>query len=143
MAEFVEVIVEATGNRETVPADWLDSPVLGKGIHLAPAEEPNVMAPAPVSPPADVQLVAGTVDDLPIIPAVREAVLAARAAAAEAKPPTEDNTHDEIDEFADTAHIDLGGAKTKAEKVAVIDAHLNPGGTEPSAETPAAGDEEI
>lgn len=143
MAEFVNVIVEATGRIEQVPADWLDSPVLGKGIHLAPAEESSTEVPAPASPQPEVQLVAGTVDDLPIIPAAREAVLAARAAAAEAKPPTEDNTHEEIDAFADTAHIDLGGAKTKAEKVAVIDAHLNPGGTEPSAETPAAGDEEI
>lgn len=142
MPEFVEVIVEATDRRESVPADFLDNPVLSKGITLAPvAEAPAGEVPA-VQPPSEVQLVAGTQDDLPLIPAVREAVLAARAAAAEAKPPTEDNTHEQIDDFARTAHVDLGSAKTKAQKVAVINAHLNPGGTESPAETPAAGEEE-
>lgn len=143
MVDFVEVIVEATGRRETVPADYLDSPVLSKGIKLAPVDDTPPVEVSPPAPPSEVQLVSGDVDDLPIIPAARDTVLAARAAAAEATPPTEDNTHEEIDKFAKDATIDFGSAKTKAEKVAVINAHLNPSGTEPLAETPATGDEEI
>jgi hypothetical protein len=142
MTNFVEVVVKATGRREIVPADWLDSPVLGQGISLAPQDDSPVEVPAAPAPPSEVQLVAGDVDDLPIIPAARDAVLAARAEAAKTPPPTEDSTHDQIDTFAKNASVDLGSAKTKAEKVAVINAHLNPGGTEPTDETPATGDEE-
>lgn len=144
MAEFVEVIVEATGRRETVPADWLDSPVLGVGIHLAPAAHPTPVVELPPAGPPEVETVLGESDDLPIIPAAREAVLAARAeaaAAVAAGPPTEDDTHAVIDKFAEDNHIDLGTAKTKAEKVDVITTHLA-GVTETSDEIPATGDKE-
>lgn len=144
MPEFVEVIVEATGRRETVPADWLDSPVLGVGISLAPTDEAPaavVVAPAEAS---EVQTVLGESDDLPIIPAVREAVLAARAEAAAAlaaAPPTEDDTHAVIDQFAEDHGIDLGAARTKAEKVEVITTHLADVIETPD-EIPATGDKE-
>lgn len=144
MVEFVEVLVEATGRHEQVPADWIGHPVLGKGIKkVEPTSTPVVEAPP--TGEQEVQLT-GPVDDLPIIPAAREAVLAARAAEAQGEVPTEDNTHDEIDAFASRAGIELGSAKTKAEKVAVINAHLatttDTDGTESSDETPGAGEEE-
>lgn len=144
MTDFVEVIVEATGRRETVPADWLDNPVLKVGISLAPDADPN---PAPVAPPevpSEVQTVLGESDDLPIIPAVRDAVLAARAeaeAALGAGPPTEDDSHKVIDQFAEDHGIDLGAAKTKAEKVEVITTHLADV-IETPGEIPATGDKE-
>jgi hypothetical protein len=140
---FVDVIVEATGRTESVPADWVGHPVLGVGITLVP------VAADPVDP---------------------------------SEAPTERNTVEEIDTFADKHGIDLGDAGTKAEKVAVINdalaaalppappevpagnpdvqtaagqastespypavaqQHLSTAGTEPSDETPATGDEEI
>lgn len=146
MAEFVEVIVEATGRRQTVPADWLDNPVLGAGISLAPTEA-TAPTPEPVAPPTgppEVQTVLGESDDLPASPAAREAVLAAReaaAAAADAAPPTADDSHKVIDAFAESHGIDLGAAKTKAEKVEVITTHLTDG-TPPADEDPDAGDKE-
>ena len=49
-----------------------------------------------------------------------------------------------IEEFARAHDIDLTGATTKADMVAVIDAHVppSPDPTQESAETPATGDEE-
>lgn len=86
--KFVEVLVEATGRTETVPAAWIDDPVLGRGI-----------SPVEAAPP-------------PEPAAVEDA----------GEPPTEANTHAEIDDYADRAHIDLGEAAngTKAEKVSAI-----------------------
>lgn len=143
MPTFVEVIVEATGRRESVPSDWVGDPELGKGISLAPPVD--TPTPPPAAPPTgapDVQTVLGESDDLPIIPAAREAVLAAREALASGAAPTEDDTVKVIDKFAADHDIDLGTARTKAEKVAVITAHLDTAGTEPADETAATADEE-
>jgi hypothetical protein len=144
MAEFVEVLVVATGRLEMVPSDWLDDEVLGKTIRALPTPETPAPAPveAPTGPP-EVQTT-GPVEDLPLIPAVRDAVLAARAEAAEALaagPPTEDDTHADIDAFAKKHDIDLGAAKTKAEKVEAITTHLTDV-TAATDEHPATGDKE-
>lgn len=142
MAEFVTARVKATGHEEQIPADWLGDPVLGTAYEAVEPDSSPVVVPEPPAPPSDVQVDLSTQEDLPIYPAAREAVLAAREAEANGEVPTEDNTHDEINAFADRAKIDLGGAKTKADKVAVINAHLSTDGTESSDETPATGDEE-
>ncbi len=36
MPEFVEA-VNANGEKQTIPADWLDHPVLGQGFRLPPS----------------------------------------------------------------------------------------------------------
>jgi hypothetical protein len=126
MADFVEVYVEATGRTETVPSHWLDDEVLGKGIRAirtGPAPDP-VPPTAPES--SDVQTT-GPVDDLPIIPAVRDAVVATREAAQADELPTETDTHAVIDAFAEKAGITFtDDVKTRADKIAVITTHLNP-----------------
>lgn len=86
-AGFVDVIVEATGREERVPADWIGHPVLGEGIRLV-EPEPVVEAIDP--------------DDAP----------------------SGRDTHEVIDAYAGEHGIDLTGASTKAEKVAVIDAAI-------------------
>lgn len=144
MTTFVDVIVDATGARQQVPADFIGHPVLGKGITLAPADDVPPPPPAPVEGPSDVQLT-GPVEDLPLVPAVRDAVLAARAEAAAALaagPPTEDDKAAVIDKFAADHDIDLGAARTKAEKVEVINTHLAEVGTVPTDEIPATGEQE-
>ena len=140
MVDFVAAVVKATGHVEMVPADWLDHPVLGTAYEAAPDPAEVTVEPAEVV--SEVQVDLSTQEDLPISPTAREAVLAAREAEASGAVPTEDDTHKVIDAFADRAGIELGEARTKAEKVAVISAHLNTGDTESSDETPATGDEE-
>lgn len=91
MTRFVEVVDEATGIVQQVPEDYLDNPVLGKGLEKTVAQKVF---------DGDVEF---------------EVV---------AQPPIESDTHAVIDDFADKAEIDLGDAKTKAEKVEVITAAL-------------------
>lgn len=112
LSEFVEVVVEATGQTTHVPRDWIDNPVLGKGIERT---VPQKIADGDVTP-ADV-----------------------------ADPPTARDSHEVIDAFAHDAEIDLGDARTKKQKVAVIEAALASQAT-PAGSAPApapAGDPDV
>jgi hypothetical protein len=140
--DFVEVVVEATGKTQSVPADWLDSPVLSVGLRKVETQE--LPPPPPVETPVgnpEVQTVLGESDTEPVFPALRSDFVGPDA---QPEPPTERNTHAEIDHFALAHSISLGDAVdgTKTAKLAVINQALNPGGTESSTDTPATGDEE-
>jgi hypothetical protein len=59
-------------------------------------------------------------------------------------PPSESDTHDVINAFAEKADIDLGDAKTKAEKMAVINEVLAAmPSTEPPANEPDPGNPDV
>lgn len=104
MTRFIEVVNTATGIEQQVPEDYLDNPVLGKGLEKTVAQK---VADGEVEP------------------------------AAVAEPPTERDTHEVIDDFAKTAGIDLGDAKTKAEKLEVINAALASAAPAPTDAGPA------
>jgi hypothetical protein len=146
MMEFVDVIVVATGREAQVPADWLDSPGIGGQFkRVDPQAPPPPTEEPPSSGNPDVQTVFGDEDTEPIRPAFRSDFVDPDEAdlGTPLEFPTEQDTHAVIDAFADAWSIDLGDARTKAEKLAVIDeAFTNPDDTEPSTNTPANGDEE-
>jgi len=134
MPDFVEVKVTATGKTQLVPADWLDSPVLGVGLEKVDSEPAPPPPPEPGPSTSVVQTVIGEADDQPIIPMYRSDFV---DPSAPLDTPTEKNSHAEIDAFVVANHLDLGDAAdgTKADKVAAINEALNN-------ETPATGDEE-
>lgn len=80
---FVEAYAKTTGDKQVIPAHWLDHPVLGKNFSRTPSAK-------------------------------------AREAAAEV--PSESWTHKQLDKYAADNELDLGDARTVAEKVAAISA---------------------
>lgn len=141
---FVDVVT-GDGVAQSVPAEWVGNPIFDKGWTVVEDTSEAAAAPAVAGEPSEVQLT-GPESDVSLIPAVRDAVQAHDAVveeAAEADPPTERSTHEEIDAYALTHDIDLGDAGTKAEKLAVIEEHTtDTDDTESSDETPGNGDEE-
>jgi hypothetical protein len=143
MADFVDVVVEATGRTETVPADWIGHPVLGVGITLVP------VAAEPVDP-AEAPTERNTVEEIDTSPPTTASTWATPDEGREGRghqrgprrraPPEPEPVPAGNPDVQTVA----GQASTESPYPAVAAAadHLSTGGTEPSDETPAAGDEE-
>jgi hypothetical protein len=146
MAEaFVDVVVEATGRVETVPADWVGHPVLGVGITPVPvAAEPVDPAEAPTERNTVTEIDDFAAEhgiDLGEANTKAEKVAVIDQALAAATPPEA--------EPAVTGNPDVQTAFGQASDespypvvAAAQNHHTSPDGIEPSDETPAAGDEE-
>jgi hypothetical protein len=148
MDDFTEVYDIRTGIKTRVPRDWVGHPVLGRHIAVTAGQRELDGARA-AQEQADAEEAAAAAEMAePTVPDDSVAV----AVPVVAERPDESWTADRIKAYADGAGIDLTGAKgSKAEMVAriteVLDAPVeladpNPDGTEPTDETPAAGDEE-
>jgi hypothetical protein len=146
MAEgFVDVVVEATGRVETVPADWVGHPVLGVGITPVPvAAEPVDPAEAPTERNTVAEIddfAAGYGIDLGEASTKAEKVAVIDEALAAVAPPEPEP----VPAGNPDVQTVFGQASDESPYPAVAAAQdhpTSPDGIEPSDETPAAGDEE-
>lgn len=140
MTAFVDVIVEATGRVESVPADWVGDPVLGRGISLVPVPADPATAPTESDTVATIDAFArdhrielgdaGT-------KAEKVAVINEALAVAQPPPPPE------VPVGNPDVQTVAGQASTESPFPAVAaQQNLNTAGTEPPDDTPATGDEE-
>jgi hypothetical protein len=139
MVEFVEVIAKATGRRESVPADWLDSPVLAAQFELAPSPGEASDAPTEKNTVAEIEAYAGE-HGIDLAGASTKAEKVAAIQAALPAPPEEEAP---ANPEVQTAY---GQASTESPypAVAAAQAAASAGtdATEASDETPAAGETE-
>lgn len=143
--KFVDVVVEATGRTEMVPAEWVDDPVLGVGISPVPvASEPVDPAEAPTERNTVEEIDTFAADhgiDLGDAGTKAEKVAVINDAVAAVQPPEPPATVGNPD-----VQTVAGQASTESPYPAVaaaqdVSTDETTGGTEPPVENPPSGEE--